>query len=427
VTADKTHLSLLSAKSAVPVLLLGFFLAAAWPALGDDQPAKRSPDEVLVVYNKDSPISRAVAFDYADKREIKNLLALHCVDSALSTDNETIPLADYTSSIEQPIRNYLAEHDGIEFIVLTKGVPIRISGADTGDRSVDSPAGSELSACVDNHLAAMDYKDIPDAVKINITGSGATGTGWLNRYWNAKEPFSHAKFGGYLVTRLDGYTEADAKALVTRALAAEQGLTDGKVLLDVQPIFGLGDKAAQPAPVKNAPILEESPYSDYNADMRHAYDILVARGISCELDLTETFIGHRNDLLGYYSWGSNDAKFSNEAYQTLFFAPGAIADTAVSTSGRTFLPTEGGQTLIVDLIAHGVTGVQGYTDEPLLQGNASPTIELERYTAGYTLAESFYAASHFTGWQNIVIGDPLCCPYFGRKLPAKGEGTPSSP
>jgi hypothetical protein len=27
------------------------------------------------------------------------------------------------------------------------------------------------------------------------------------------------------------------------------------------------------------------------------------------------------------------------------------------------------------------------------------------------MAESFYAASHFVGWQDVVIGDPLCCPY----------------
>jgi len=43
---------------------------------------------------------------------------------------------------------------------------------------------------------------------------------------------------------------------------------------------------------------------------------------------------------------------------------------------------------------------------------------LERYTSGYTMAESFYAASHFVGWQDVVIGDPLYCPYAG-KGPAK--------
>ena len=69
---------------------------------------------------------------------------------------------------------------------------------------------------------------------------------------------------------------------------------------------------------------------------------------------------------------------------------------------------------MVDLIAHGVTGAKGYTDEPLLQAIASPTIVFDRYTVGYTLAESFYAASHFVGWEDVVIGDPLCSPYLGK-------------
>jgi hypothetical protein len=69
---------------------------------------------------------------------------------------------------------------------------------------------------------------------------------------------------------------------------------------------------------------------------------------------------------------------------------------------------------MVDLIAHGLTGAKGYTDEPLLQAIASPTIVFDRYTDGYTLAESFYAASHFVGWEDVVIGDPLCSPYLGK-------------
>jgi hypothetical protein len=35
----------------------------------------------------------------------------------------------------------------------------------------------------------------------------------------------------------------------------------------------------------------------------------------------------------------------------------------------------------------------------------------DRYTRGWTLAESFYAASALVGWEDIVIGDPLCRAY----------------
>jgi len=66
---------------------------------------------------------------------------------------------------------------------------------------------------------------------------------------------------------------------------------------------------------------------------------------------------------------------------------------------------------VADLIAQGVTGVKGYTDEPLIQAVAQPSILLDRYTRGWTLAESFYAASHLLGWQDIVLGDPIARAY----------------
>ena len=407
------------------VLILTFSLCLSWAHAGNEN--KRSPDEVLLVVNTSSPVSQAIANDYAAKRPIRNTLSVQCQDSALSARNETITLPDYTQEIEHPIRAYLAAQTNIDIIVLTKGMPIRITGAAMGscDQNSREPENIRGHPSVDSYLAALDYTNFSGALKIYIAGSGAIGCAFSNRYWNATEPFSHAKFGGYLVTRLDGYTEADAEALVTRSLAAEQNiaqiLADGKVLLDVEPVFGLGDKATQPAPITSTNILAESAWSEFNADMRHANDVLTDRGIPVELDLTTKFIGGRSNLLGYFSWGSNDERswgsndfYSPEAYLSLYFAPGALSDTAVSTSARTFLPTTGGQSLMTDLIAHGLTGAKGYTDEPLLQAVASPTIVCERYTAGYTLAESFYAASHFVCWEDVVIGDPLCCPYWGR-------------
>lgn len=327
----------------------------------------------------------------------------------------------YIAQIESPVRKYLQSHPKIDFIVLTKGIPIRIVGAPFGscDEHSREPESIRGHPSVDSALAALDYLAMPGSRRIKIHGSGAIGAAYANRYWNATAPFSHAKFGGYLVSRLDGYTESDAKALVSEALDAEihirEILKSGKVLLDVQPAFGLGDKATQPERITVDNIPDESAYSNFNADMQGAHDILSKRKIPDELDLSERFIGQRSHLLAYFSWGSNDAQFLPTAYQNLGFAPGSLCDTAVSTSARTFLPTQGGQSLMVDLIAHGLTCGKGYSDEPLLQAVASPSIVLDRYTAGYTMAESFYAASAFVAWEDIVIGDPLCAPYFRLK------------
>lgn len=385
--------------------LCGLALCAA---ATDAKGAIHSPAEVALVYNANSPMSTAIGRDYATRRHVSKMVVIHCADSAVSTANETISLNDYKSKIAAPVGGYLAVHPEINFIVLTKGVPIRIDGGSTGSR--DEHSAGNLHPSVDSYLAAIDYPTVKDAEKISIHGSGASGFGWLNRYWKADVPFSHARFGGYLVTRLDGYTQADAEALVTHAIAAEKEPIRGKVLLDVQPKFKVdGDVEAQPLPVKG-PILDESSWGSWNADMVKASLLLEARGIATELNMSENFVGDRKGLLGYFSWGSNDPNYAASAYESLTFAPGSISDTAVSTSGRTFLPTTGGQSLIADLIAHGVTGVKGYTDEPLLQAIASPSVVMERYTSGFTLAESFYAASRFVGWEDVVIGDPLCRP-----------------
>ena len=408
-------------------------------AVGGPQPQrpKRSADEVLVVSNAQSAISMAIVEDYAAKRNVKNVLSIDCADSATSTDNETIELSDFTSSIATPIRQYLAAHAGIDFIVLTKGIPIRINGAPTGccQGDVENKPNGSGQPSVDSYLAAIDYPQIADAKKIGITGSGTVGSGWLNRYWNANEPFSHAKFGGYIVTRLDGFTEADAKALVTRALAGEQTAvaSANKVLLDVDEPRGLGNKTIEPEPVTKA-VTSEWGWEKFNADILHAHDELEASGVANVLDVTDTFVGNQHDLLGYFSWGSNDSNFGDSpaagedpslvsgsaAYESLTFAPGSIADTAVSTSGRTFLkPFDGTQSLMADLIAHGLTCGKAYVGEPLLQAVASPSIALDRYYSGYSAAESLSAASRFTGWEDVILGDPLGTPYAYRPNPLR--------
>jgi hypothetical protein len=58
-----------------------------------------------------------------------------------------------------------------------------------------------------------------------------------------------------------------------------------------------------------------------------------------------------------------------------------------------------------------VTGVKGYVYEPYTTALAHADILFDRYTHGYNLAESFYAASNYVHWRDIVLGDPLCAPY----------------
>ncbi len=178
----------------------------------------------------------------------------------------------------------------------------------------------------------------------------------------------------------------------------------------------IGDDYAKKRHVKNILAIRcnDSAVKTDNETISYADYVELIEGIPVELETSKQFAGNRTNLAGYYSWGSNDSHYKAEAYQSLQFAPGSISDTAVSTCARTFLPTQGGQFLTADLIAHGLTAAKGYSDEPWLQANSSPTIVLDRYTSGYTMAESFYAGSRFVGWEDVIIGDPLCAPYRSK-------------
>jgi len=91
---------------------------------------------------------------------------------------------------------------------------------------------------------------------------------------------------------------------------------------------------------------------------------------------------------------------------------GSIADTAVSTGGRSFnWGTSYGQSLIADLLEDGVSGVKGYVYEPYLTAVGLPSTFLPTYAAGYNLAESHAAANLYTGWMAVVVGDPKMAPY----------------
>lgn len=315
---------------------------------------------VLVVWNELRPEGRQVAEYYAAKRNVPDD-NVFMIRTAPSDDVES---ALYNRQIRERIREKVKQLRIIDYIVLVKGVPLRL----------DDKHGNS----VDSMLAAMEL--------------GASSP-LSNPFYMQRQSFSFRTTKMYLVTRLDGYTVEHAKALVDRSLAAKA--TDGPFLLDAHTSRAPG-------------------YGDLNLSIGRAATALTARGVKTSYDATDEFQMPTDPLAGYVSWGSNDSKFSSAGYRALRFKPGALAETFVSTSARTFNRISGGQSLIADLIAGGVTGVKGYVAEPTTMALARPDVLFDRYLSGYNLAESFYMASPVVRWKDVVIGDPLCRPYAKR-------------
>ena len=344
----------------IPLVIAGILLPGlAWCA---------GPKNVLVIVNDNSLASRVIGSYYASKRKIpaKNVCHIKCAAEELISNEP------YQDAIEKPVKAYLAKtglNKTVDYLVLTKGVPMRLHGGWS----------------VDSALMCMDQPTSFEKPDVHA----------MNPYYSKSEHFSHKEYGFYLATRLDGYTVQDAKALVDRSLAAKS--RKGLFLIDT-------------TPRRNT-----KGYEAMNQRMADAYEKILWLGYDTIQEDTEEFAGGKKDLMGYYSWGSNDAAFDRAKYKSNTFRPGAIAETAVSSSARTMNRTDdGGQSLISDLIEAGVTGVKGYVAEPTLAAIADPVILFDRYLSGYNLAESFYMASRFIFWRDIVVGDPLCAPYAAR-------------
>jgi uncharacterized protein (TIGR03790 family) len=288
---------------------------------------------------------------------------------------ENISQDEYKFNLEDPIKKGIKESKNrIDYIVLTKGVPLRIG--DNGGYGVDSRISGMLQP--ERMIRQLNEEQIRGAV---------------SPYFEKDEPFRSDKFRMYLVTRLDGYTVLDVKNLIDNSLAAKP--VDGPFFID---------KMAS----------AEGGYAQMQSFMDQAYDLMRERKDrtwDIQVDRSAEFIEPGRPLMGYVSWGSNDKAFNATRYKSLRFLPGSIVETFVSTSARTFRPATSGQSLIADLIANGATAVKGYASEPYTFALAQPQILFDRYTKGYNMAESFYMASPMMNWKDIVVGDPLCAPY----------------
>jgi len=334
-----------------------------------------------VVANERSADGLDVAQYYMARREVPptNFVTVN-VD-----DEDEIGELEFRLRVLGPVREAIARlPQRIDFILLTTGVPLRIGG--------------NRGYSVDAHLAGMRLA-IPPMMGLDSVWL----TRYRNPYFNSTRPFNSDSFAMYLVTRIDCAKRADCIALVDRSMQA-------------RPLRGpfFFDAARGERPHSDG-------YAAMDAMLHRSHRRLSAMGALSILDSTRKFVSPDVPLAGYASWGSNDVAFDAKAYNDIRFHPGALAETFVSTSARTFRPTTEGQSRIVDLIEQGVTGVKGYVSEPYTVALANPEILFDRYLRGFTLAESFYAASRMVLWKDVVIGDPLCAPYSQFSVSSSGS------
>ena len=362
----------------------------------------QTSENVLLVVNESSPISMDIGAYYAQKRGIprENVIRVK------TTTDDSISREDFERQIDTPIAAWLTRNfaqDRILYIVLTKGVPLRVNGTTGSDGTV---------ASVDSELTVL-YRKL-------LQGQGLPPAGPIkNPYFLNDAPvaqakkFSHADQDIYLVSRLDGYSAADVRGLIDRGFAPSK---QGKILLD----------------------MKGSPEQKGDVWLQQASDLLAGMGFKdrVALESSEKVLTGVKQVLGYYSWGSNDPAIRVRRFG-LEFVSGALAGMFISSDARTFAePPEGWkpggswedksahfanspQSLAGDLIREGVTGVAGHVAEPYLEATIRPNILFPAYLAGFNLIESYYLAMPYLSWQTVVVGDPLCAPFRTSSLTAQ--------
>lgn len=380
----------------VPLLvLLGNFLTPGRSHAGG------GPKNVCLVINDNSPASQSIGQYYKAKRGIpdRNVCHIQC-----ATD-EWVSKSECENNIVTPIRAFInnpAIHDRIDYIVLTKGIPLKAS---YNDASWVGPVSvSSVLTCV----------GVPSIISFCTNPYGPTA------YPAAPvQYFTHQLvFGGksyYAVTRLDAYTVDQVCRMIDDSVSAQAQsslfLMDGRYESDPNSYNG---KA--------------------NDRLRQANHNLLVGGYATHYDdatfdsmITE-FVGGRQNVMGYFSWGSNEYSYALALYTSNLFAKGSIADGYVSSSGRSFAyPPSYGQSLISDLIPQGMSGGNGYVSEPDIRYATYPNVLFSRYVQGYNMAESFLAATPRLYWKSVTIGDPLMSPYATPPIVTITSPDPSRP
>ena len=372
--------------------LAGLLACCAAPA------AAQTAQNVLVVINEASPESRDIGEYYVQKRQIP---AEQVVRLQLPA-SEDIDRAQYQSRIEAPLISWFAAHsaalDRILYIVLTKGVPLRIAGTVGQGGTI---------ASVDSELTLLYRKMLGLPVVLNGSARNPYFAGDLPA--GSAKPFTHEKYDIFLVTRLDAFTVAQAKGLVDKALAPAR---DGQIVLDGR-----------------IEVTGKTPGNTWLERAAAALGKIDGWRDKVTLDTGGRRAGRGAALFGYYSWGSNDVVIETAGAPDLTFAPGALAAMFVSSDARTFrqppddwragtkTPFAGtNQSLTGEFIRQGVTGSAGHVAEPYLNATIRPDVLFPAYVSGLNLAEAFYAAMPFLSWQTVVIGDPLCAPFRQKPI-----------
>ncbi|MFM7006681.1 MAG: TIGR03790 family protein [Flavobacteriales bacterium] len=331
--------------------------------------------DVGVIVNLNSPESIEIGNYFQAARNIptQNILYVDVPNTEVINDSVFNVLR---TQIEAELQSSGLENT-LNYLVTTKGVPLRRSGIDCISNQGNGDCGSvdsELSLILGTHAS-------------NIGQSNA----FMHPYFNQNVHFTRSQFGMYLVTRLDGFTVGDVKQMIARSGP---------------------NTTVNPFVVQNILDLNEAQSMDslYFMDtyISPAFNEFQLGNWLTQTDYNITPMTNQTDVLSYLTTGHGPLPNYTQNFN---FVPGSFAALTTCSTAAAFdsVSSPNATFTLSDLIAQGCTAAHGYVNCIYFTQLLRADILVNRYldqTAHYNLAESFYMAERFASWQGVIVGDP---------------------
>ena len=334
-----------------------------------------SYDDVAVIVNDNSQTSIDIGNYFQSARNIPNQNIIH-INGSTSEEIDTTEFA----SIRVQIENYLVTtglEDSINYLVTTKGVPLKVTG-----NCFDTIGGGIYCASFDSELAL-----ILGQYASSIGQNGSV----VNPIFNSTQHFSRETSDVYLVTRLTGYKKQDVYDLIDRSgFETEVNQVSAQFTLDINGAVG-GDSAYF-----------------HDQHITPTNDYLVANSWNSQVDAAFGPLLNQINSLGYvyFGYAANTNVLLNYSWVEGSFAAMETTGTASTFDAN---QNTSGELLLGDVLAEGCTGGHGYVNSNFFSLLFRSDILMDRYlnvTEDYNFAESFYMAEQRFSWQAVVVGDP---------------------
>lgn len=348
--------------------------------------AALSPEQVAVVYNADSPLSREAMEKYCLLRKIptEQVFALHALSA------QDISRADFDVKVRMDLLLQAKQRSImwpggarkgrklLRALVLMPDLPLRVKEdpSQPAGRISDSTPGNSASLDAELMLLGCDF---PIGGPLN------------NPCYMKKVSELSSELPVLAVCRIDGPDRESIFRLIEVPHRVEPTGLWGWVAVDQGGPYASGDakfaEIAGMAKFRHQPLFIED----------------------SKRTLPETF-PLMPQTIAYFGWYANPANgpFRPESAGNFRFAPGAIGLHLHSYSGTS---VKDKHTWVGALLHRGAAVTAGNVAEPLLSGCLDFAAFYRALLEGSCVAEAGLSATPYLSWQNVLLGDPLYRPF----------------